>query len=58
MQLSVKYQPLNLGQGYADFPAPQYITDALAATTTSPNCLLNQYTRVFVSVICVIQAQV
>lgn len=50
--LAMKYQPLNLGQGFADYPVPQYITDALAATANNPNCLLNQYTRGFVSVIC------
>lgn len=46
------YQPLNLGQGFADYPVPKYITDALAATANNPNCLLNQYTRGFVSVEC------
>lgn len=45
----MKYQPLNLGQGFTDYPVPQYITDALASTANSPNCLLNQYTRGFVS---------
>lgn len=44
------YQPLNLGQGFADYPVPKYITDALAATANNPNCLLNQYTRGFVSI--------
>lgn len=47
----MKYQPINLGQGFTDYPVPQYITDALAATANSPNCLLNQYTRGFVSVL-------
>ncbi|XP_031632679.1 kynurenine--oxoglutarate transaminase 3-like [Contarinia nasturtii] len=47
IQLFLKYQPLNLGQGFTDYPVPQYITDALAATANSPNCLLNQYTRGF-----------
>lgn len=50
--LAMTYQPLNLGQGFADYPVPQYITDALASTANNPNCLLNQYTRGFVSVIC------
>lgn len=45
----MKYQPLNLGQGFTDYPVPQYITDALASTASSSNCLLNQYTRGFVS---------
>lgn len=49
IQLAMKYQPLNLGQGFTDYPVPKYITDALAATANSSNCLLNQYTRGFVS---------
>ncbi|XP_055310048.1 kynurenine aminotransferase-like [Sitodiplosis mosellana] len=47
IQLFMKYQPMNLGQGFTDYPVPQYITDALTATANSPNCLLNQYTRGF-----------
>lgn len=46
----MQYQPLNLGQGFTDYPVPQYITDALAATAKNVNPLLNQYTRGFVSV--------
>ena len=48
-QLSIKYKPVNLGQGFPDFCAPENITKALAAATTSSNPLLNQYTRAFVS---------
>lgn len=44
----MEYQPLNLGQGFTDYPVPQYITDALAAATKNANPLLNQYTRGFV----------
>lgn len=55
IQLAMKYQPLNLGQGFTDYPVPKYITDALAATANSPNCLLNQYTRGFVSKCSIIQ---
>lgn len=37
-------------QGFPDFAAPKYVSDALAAATSSTeNCLLNQYTRSFVS---------
>ncbi|XP_076302425.1 kynurenine aminotransferase-like [Lasioglossum baleicum] len=46
-QLALKYKPLNLGQGFPDFYAPENITKALAAVTTSNNPLLNQYTRGF-----------
>lgn len=49
IKLAMTYQPLNLGQGFADYPVPKYITDALSATANNPNCLLNQYTRGFVS---------
>ncbi|XP_071857137.1 kynurenine aminotransferase [Bombus fervidus] len=47
IQLALKYKPLNLGQGFPDFYAPENITKALAAATTSDNPLLNQYTRGF-----------
>lgn len=50
IQLALKYKPLNLGQGFPDFYAPENITKALAAATTSDNPLLNQYTRGFVSI--------
>ncbi|XP_017893532.1 kynurenine--oxoglutarate transaminase 3 isoform X2 [Ceratina calcarata] len=46
-QLVLKYKPLNLGQGFPDFHAPENVIKALAATTTSDNPLLNQYTRGF-----------
>lgn len=49
MVLNLTYHPLNLGQGFQDYPVPKYITDALASTANSPNCLMNQYTRGFVS---------
>lgn len=50
IQLDSKYKPLNLGQGFPDFYAPENITKALAAATASDNPLLNQYTRGFVSI--------
>ncbi|OAD57335.1 Kynurenine--oxoglutarate transaminase 3 [Eufriesea mexicana] len=46
-QLALKYKPLNLGQGFPDFSAPENITKALTNVTTSNNPLLNQYTRGF-----------
>lgn len=45
--LALKYQPLNLGQGFPDFACPEYVSDALAAAATDKNPLLNQYTRGF-----------
>lgn len=47
--LYLKYRPINLGQGYSDYPTSPYITDALAAAAKSSDCLLNQYTREAVS---------
>lgn len=47
IKLAMEYQPLNLGQGFTDYPVPQYITDALVAATKNANPLLNQYTRGF-----------
>lgn len=45
----MRYNSINLGQGYSDAPVPQYIVDALTTTLNNPNYLLNQYTRGFVS---------
>ncbi|XP_011304493.1 kynurenine--oxoglutarate transaminase 3 isoform X2 [Fopius arisanus] len=45
--LALEYKPLNLGQGFPDFHAPEHVTTALAKTVTSENPLLNQYTRGF-----------
>lgn len=45
MELYIKYKPVNLGQGYSDYPTDEYITNALAVATNSPNCMLNQYAR-------------
>lgn len=47
IQLAMQYKPLNLGQGFCDYPVPSYITEALAATAKSDNSLLHQYTRGF-----------
>lgn len=49
IQLAIDHKPLNLGQGFPDFAAPAHVTQALADATLSPNVLLNQYTRGFVS---------
>lgn len=45
IQLASQYKPLNLGQGFTDYPVPEFIRKALADAATSPNPLMNQYTR-------------
>jgi kynurenine--oxoglutarate transaminase/cysteine-S-conjugate beta-lyase/glutamine--phenylpyruvate transaminase len=49
IQLALDHKPLNLGQGFPDFAAPDYVTKALSEVATGENVLLNQYTRGFVS---------
>lgn len=49
MALNLTYNPLDLGQGFPDYPVPKYITNALESTANNPDHLLNQYTRGFVS---------
>lgn len=48
-QLQIEYNPLSLAHGYTDYPVPTHITDTLAAVAKSSDCMLNQYTRGFVS---------
>lgn len=48
IQLALDHKPLNLGQGFPDFAAPEHVSRALADATLSTNVLLNQYTRGFV----------
>ncbi|XP_037775566.1 uncharacterized protein LOC119572532 [Penaeus monodon] len=48
IQLALEVKPLNLGQGFPDFAAPDTVRKALAqACTDEKNVLLNQYTRGF-----------
>lgn len=49
VQLAADHKPLNLGQGFPDFAAPEHVAKALAQAVVSPNVLLNQYTRGYVS---------
>jgi aspartate/methionine/tyrosine aminotransferase len=54
IQLALDHKPLNLGQGFPDFAAPDYVTKALLEVATGENVLLNQYTRGFVSSVCTV----
>ncbi|XP_055947651.1 kynurenine aminotransferase-like isoform X3 [Argiope bruennichi] len=47
IQLALDYKPVNLGQGFPDFAAPDHVAKALSDAVLSPNVLLNQYTRGF-----------
>lgn len=49
IQLALDNNPLNLGQGFPDFAAPQYLIESLHnATLNKPELVLNnQYTRSF-----------
>lgn len=43
--LAMQYKPLNLGQGFPDDAAPEYVTNALGDIAKDANPLLHQYTR-------------
>ncbi|XP_065172687.1 kynurenine aminotransferase-like, partial [Atheta coriaria] len=42
-----KYNPINLGVGFADFAPPKHVTEGLAGVARSDNLLLHQYTKGF-----------
>ncbi|XP_055696283.1 kynurenine aminotransferase isoform X1 [Lutzomyia longipalpis] len=46
IQLALQHKPLNLGQGFPDYPPPSYVMEALQ-TAASSNPMLMQYTRGF-----------
>ncbi|CAG9823319.1 unnamed protein product [Phaedon cochleariae] len=47
IQMAIDYKPLNLGQGFPDYPPPQYIMDTLSKVGNGPDYMLHQYTRGF-----------
>ncbi|CAH1786885.1 unnamed protein product [Owenia fusiformis] len=44
-KLATDYKATNLGQGFPDFSAPEYVKEALCDAVNSPNVFMNQYTR-------------
>lgn len=49
MDLVAAHQPLNLGQGFPDYPATGYIPSVLAEVASSENNAFHQYTRGYVN---------
>ncbi|XP_056647588.1 kynurenine aminotransferase-like isoform X2 [Diorhabda sublineata] len=47
IQMAIDYKPLNLGQGFPDYPPPKYIMDTLAKVSNESDYMLHQYTRGF-----------
>ncbi|XP_014223260.1 kynurenine--oxoglutarate transaminase 3 [Trichogramma pretiosum] len=47
IQLALQHKPVNLGQGFPNFHAPENVRKALANAALNENPLLNQYTRGF-----------
>lgn len=46
-KMCAEYKPVNLGQGFTDYPVPKYITNILTQVAADDNFLLHQYTRGF-----------
>ncbi|RWS18831.1 Kynurenine--oxoglutarate transaminase 3-like protein, partial [Leptotrombidium deliense] len=44
-QIAAEYKPVNLGQGFPYFAAPENVTKAQSEATLSTDVLMNQYTR-------------
>ncbi|XP_021407111.2 kynurenine--oxoglutarate transaminase 1 isoform X2 [Lonchura striata] len=51
VNLAATYSKVNLGQGFPDFPAPDFLTEALRRALGGGNHMLHQYTRAFVIII-------
>uniref|UniRef100_A0A8C3VJA0 Aminotransferase class I/classII large domain-containing protein n=1 Tax=Catharus ustulatus TaxID=91951 RepID=A0A8C3VJA0_CATUS len=47
VKLAATYSKVNLGQGFPDFPAPDFLTEALTRALGGGNHMLHQYTRAF-----------
>nr|XP_023012542.1 acyl-coenzyme A thioesterase 13-like [Leptinotarsa decemlineata] len=49
--MAIDYKPLNLGQGFPDYPPPQYIMDTLSNVAVGEDYMLHQYTRGFLKIL-------
>ncbi|KAJ6654644.1 hypothetical protein lerEdw1_006797 [Lerista edwardsae] len=47
VQLAATYKTVNLGQGFPNFPPPDFVQEAFVAAISGQNTLLHQYTRAF-----------
>ncbi|TRZ21087.1 hypothetical protein HGM15179_006022 [Zosterops borbonicus] len=47
VKLAATYSKVNLGQGFPDFPAPDFLTEAFSRALSGGNHMLHQYTRAF-----------
>ncbi|KAM3660255.1 kynurenine--oxoglutarate transaminase 3-like [Ammospiza maritima maritima] len=47
VKLATTYSKVNLGQGFPDFPAPEFLREALMRALSGGNHMLHQYTRAF-----------
>lgn len=48
VQLAATYSKVNLGQGFPDFPPPDFLKDAFVRAVSGQSQALHQYTRAFV----------
>lgn len=48
VKLAATYSTVNLGQGFPDFPPPDFLTEAAVRALSGENHMLHQYTRAFV----------
>ncbi|XP_028394651.1 kynurenine--oxoglutarate transaminase 1-like isoform X2 [Dendronephthya gigantea] len=44
-KINAQYKTVNVGQGFPDYPPPEYLIETLASATKSENDLMHQYTR-------------
>lgn len=48
VKLAATYATVNLGQGFPDFPPPDFLKEAFVRALSGENHMLHQYTRAFV----------